>query len=57
MTKDPRTIEAFAYGVTKAILDKADEIMIRDANTTRIPRRGPGLFERMKQRFQRRRHE
>lgn len=46
--RDPRTTEAVAYGVMKAILDKAEEIMTRD------PQKVPGLLERLKQRFQRR---
>jgi hypothetical protein len=51
--RDPRNIEAFAYGMTKAVLDKAEEVMTRDAKVETAPLPSPGLFERLKHRFQR----
>jgi hypothetical protein len=53
MMRDPRTTEAVAYGVTKAILDKAEEVMTRDVKVETAPLPSPGLLERLKQRFQR----
>lgn len=45
-----KLIESAAYGVAKAVLDKADEVLTRDVKATDA-KTDPGLLQRLKDRL------
>lgn len=45
-----KLIESAAYGVAKAVLDKADEVLTRDVKATDA-KTDPGLLQRLRDRL------